>query len=195
MTLSKKQMSGAKDDLCWRFGSAELEATECTVITEVFSLHWSLWNHHIHSWRRTWWVGLTSGCPPNCPVYFSWLHACGESRFWQCVQGHINLPWLPFQRKEKGSVPYIPPLYHATTGRGRRHVMHPAAPHWIREDWHSFKESGPRLDGCPHPHIWRPHKGDKDHQFLRDTLPEPSLKVRKKLKELSLEKELSFLVK
>lgn len=97
--LGKKTNVWGKDDLYWRFGLAELKATEYTGLTEVLFLHWSQWNHHICSGRRTLPVALTSGCHPMSPVPFC---PPGGGRLWQCTQEHFNLPWLPFlQRKEK----------------------------------------------------------------------------------------------
>lgn len=52
-----------------------------------------------------------------------------------------------------------------------------------RKAWYSFKGIWSKARWMSHPHIWRPQKGDKDHQFLGYTLPEPSLKVGKKFKK------------
>ena len=77
-----------------------------------------------HSLRKEDVVGCSDlWASPSEPSSFSWPHAYGRGRPWQCIQGHFKLPWLPFlQRKEK-QCPYPTPhpQSHATACRVRRH--------------------------------------------------------------------------
>lgn len=97
--------------------------------------YWVYWHHGStlptwvpgkppHSLRKKDVVGCSDlWASPIEPSSFSWPHAYGRSRPWQCIQEHFKLPWLPFlQRKEK-QCPYPTPhpQSHATACRVRSH--------------------------------------------------------------------------